>query len=141
MLIVIGTVIQDVVADAMSTEVVSRARRRRQRPAGGRGARRARHGPGARPPCAVGSAFWRSPDYPAGSPQCFARETVFLLGLIVPAISVIGVLLIRSETSERRPLDWRILGGGMAFGRVVLALALGGRAVRTGVDLRRSRWR
>ena len=24
------------------------------------------------------------------------------------------------------PIDWRILGGGLAFGAVVLALALGG---------------
>jgi hypothetical protein len=29
------------------------------------------------------------------------------------------------ETAERRPIDWRILGGGLAFGTVVLALALG----------------
>ena len=36
-----------------------------------------------------------------------------------------GVLLIRSETSERRPLDWRILGGGLAFGGAILAIALG----------------
>ena len=42
-----------------------------------------------------------------------ARETVFLLGLMVPAISVTGVLLISFETTERRPLDWRILGGGI----------------------------
>ena len=37
-----------------------------------------------------------------------------------------GVLLIRSETTERRPLDWRILGGGLALGVVILVLALGG---------------
>ena len=54
------------------------------------------------------------------------RETVFLIGLVVPAISVTGVLLIRSETSERRPIDWRILGGGLAFGAVVALLGLGG---------------
>jgi hypothetical protein len=53
------------------------------------------------------------------------REMVFLLGLVVPAGSVIGVLLIKSETSERRPLDWRMLGGGIAFGVAILALALG----------------
>jgi hypothetical protein len=57
-----------------------------------------------------------------------ARETVFLLGLIVPAVSIIGVLLIESETSERRPLDWRILGGGLGLGAVILGLALGGAA-------------
>jgi hypothetical protein len=55
----------------------------------------------------------------------FGRETVFLLGLLVPAVSVTGVLLIRAETSERRPLDWRILGGGIAFGVAILALGLG----------------
>jgi hypothetical protein len=55
-----------------------------------------------------------------------ARETVFLLGLGIPGISTLGALLIRSESSERRSIDWRILGGGVGFGIVVLALALGG---------------
>jgi hypothetical protein len=44
----------------------------------------------------------------------------------VPAISVTGVLLIQSETTERRPIDWRILGGGLAFGAVVILLGVGG---------------
>ncbi|MCZ7642825.1 MAG: hypothetical protein M5U33_09070 [Pseudorhodoplanes sp.] len=51
---------------------------------------------------------------------------MFLLGLLIPALSVTGVLLIRSETQERRPIEWRILGGGLAFGATVVALALGG---------------
>jgi hypothetical protein len=54
-----------------------------------------------------------------------SRETVFLLGLVVPAVSVIGVLLVKSETNERRAIDWRILGGGSALGLVILVLALG----------------
>lgn len=55
------------------------------------------------------------------------RETVFLLGLVIPAISALGVLLIRSESSERRPIDWRILGGGgIGFGVILLAVTLGG---------------
>ena len=124
MLIVIGTVIQDVVADAMSTEVVAR------RDAAGT----------PRPEEAVradlgmvqvigrlslsfgilavaGLSGWLA--------SALTRETVFLLGLVVPAASVIGVLLIGLETSERRPLDWRILGGGIAFGAAILGLALG----------------
>ena len=135
MLIVIGTVIQDVVADAMSTEVVAR------RDAAGT----------PRPEEAVradlgmvqvigrlslsfgilavaGLSGWLA--------SALTRETVFLLGLAVPAVSVIGVLLIGLETSERRPLDWRILGGGIAFGAAILGLALGIRSVRTRADLR-----
>ena len=64
MLIVIGTVVQVTVADAMGAG--ARARRR-QCPAGRLSPRRARHGPGNRPPGAVGgilavagaSAGWR----------------------------------------------------------------------------------
>ena len=94
--------------------------------------------PGRRKRCAPSSAWCRCigrlalsagilavAGLPAGSAGIFGRETVFLFGLIVPAISVAGVLLIRAETSERRPIDWRILGGGIAFGAAILALALG----------------
>ncbi len=69
------------------------------------------------------------------------RETVFLLGLIVPAISLTGVLLIRLETSERRPIDWRILGGGIAFGAAVLALAVGSVPFGQELIFVVSRWR
>jgi hypothetical protein len=125
MLIVIGIVIQDVVADAMSTEVVSRLD-----PAGN-----------ARPEqdiraelgmvqvlgrLALGIGILAVAGLSGWLAQFLSRETVFLIGLVVPAISVLGVLLIRSETSEKRPIDWRILGGGIAFGSGVLALALGG---------------
>jgi len=55
----------------------------------------------------------------------FSRETVFLLGLAVPALSVTGSLLIRVEPTESRPVDWRLLGGGFAFGATVLAISLG----------------
>ena len=124
MLIVVGTVVQDVVADAMSTEVVAR------RDAGGN----------ARPEDAVRAelgmvqvigrlALSAGMLAVAGLSGWLAsileRETVFLVGLLVPAASAFGVLLIRSETSERRAPDWRILGGGMAFGIAILALAFG----------------
>jgi hypothetical protein len=57
--------------------------------------------------------------------KILGRETVFLLGLAVPAISVTGVFLIRLEAGRPRPVDWRVLGGGIAFGAAVLILALG----------------
>jgi BT1 family len=124
LLIVVGTVIQDVVADAMSTEVVSR-----------------RDGAGNSLPekevraelgmvqvigrLALSLGILAVAGLSGWLASVLDRETVFLVGLAVPAVSVIGVLLIRSETSERRPLDWRILGGGAAFGAAILVLALG----------------
>jgi hypothetical protein len=123
LLTVTGAVLQDVVADAMSTEVVPRSN-----PDGT-----------PRPKAEI--------DHDLGMVQVLGRlalslgvfsvaglagwlakflsyETVFLLGVIVPVISVSGALLVRLETSERRPTDWRILGGGIVFGLFVTALAL-----------------
>ena len=125
MLIVIGIVIQDVVADAMSTEVVSRVD-----PAGNV---RPEHDIRAElgmvqvlGRLALGIGILAVAGLSGWLAQFLSRETVFLIGLVVPAISVLGVLLIRSELNERQPIDWRILGGGIGFGAVVLAVALGG---------------
>ncbi len=122
MLMVIGTVIQDVVADAMSTEIVPRfddAGRLRPkeelRAELGMVQVLGRLALSFGILAVAGASGWLA--------SFLARETVFLLGLVMPVISVTGVLLIRSETAERRPIDWRILGGGLAFGCAVLALA------------------
>jgi BT1 family len=125
MLIVVGTVIQDVVADAMSTEVVPR------------------EGPGgnALPPneiraelgmvqvlgrIALSIGILAVAGLSGWLAELLNREKVFLVGLVVPVISTVAALLIRSESNERRPLDWRILGGGIGFGIVVISVALGG---------------
>ncbi len=55
-----------------------------------------------------------------------SRQAVFLLGLVVPVISIAGVFLRGHETTEIRPIDWRILGGGIVFGAVVAVLGIGG---------------
>lgn len=121
LLLVTGTVLQDVVADAMSTEVVVRTN-----PDGS-----------SRPQAEI--------DHDLGMVQVLGRlslslgifltaglsgwiaqhtsyENVFLIGLIVPAISASGAALVRLDTSESRPTDWRILSAGLAFGAVVTAL-------------------
>ena len=125
MLIVLGTVIQDVVADAMSTEVVPRV------DADGK----PRPDDEVRAELGMVQVLGRLSLslgilVVAGLSGVLAfllpRETVFLIGLVVPAISVVGVLMIQFETSERRPIDWRILGGGLVFGAAVAALGLGG---------------
>jgi hypothetical protein len=125
MLIVLGTVIQDVVADAMSTEVVKRSDATgKERPE-----------PEIRAELGMVQVLGRIALSAgilavAGMSGLLAsflpRETVFLIALVVPAISVMGVLLIQSETTERRPIDWRIMGGGIAFGATVALLGLGG---------------
>ena len=121
LLIVIGTLIQDVVADAMSTECVART--------DAAGNPRPEHDVRAElgmvqvlGRLALSFGILAVAGLSGWLAGFLGRPTVFLIGLIVPAISVVGVLLIRSETAERRPLDWRILGGGLAFGAVVIAL-------------------
>jgi BT1 family len=124
MLMVIGVVIQDVVADAMSTEVVVRRDAAgHERPDGDVKAELGmvqvlgRLALSAGILAVAGLSGWLA--------SMFSREEVFLMGLSVPVVSVIGVLLIRVETTERRPLDWRILGGGLAFGAAIVGLGLG----------------
>ena len=125
LLIVIGTVIQDVVADAMSTEVVSRV-----------------DATGAEKPesevkselgmvqvlgrLSLSAGIVAVAGLSGVLAGLFGRETVFLIGLIIPLISISGMFLIEHEKAAPRPIDWRILGGGLAFGAAVLTLALGG---------------
>jgi hypothetical protein len=125
LLIVVGTVIQDVVADAMSTEVVPRV-----------------DATGAEKPesevkselgmvqvlgrLALSAGIVAVAGLSGVLAGLFGRETVFLLGLVIPLISISGMFLIEHEKAAPRPIDWRILGGGLAFGAAVLALALGG---------------
>ena len=125
LLIVVGTVIQDVVADAMSTEVVSRV-----------------DATGAEKPesevkselgmvqvlgrLSLSAGIVAVAGLSGVLAGLFGRETVFLIGLVIPVISISGVLLIKQEKAAPRPIDWRILGGGLVFGAAVLALALGG---------------
>ncbi|MBM3528389.1 MAG: folate/biopterin family MFS transporter [Alphaproteobacteria bacterium] len=125
LLIVIGTVIQDVVADAISTEVVAR------RDADGN------ERPDADVRAELGMvqvlgrlALSAGIVAVAGISGWLAfivdRQTVFLIGLVIPVVSVTGAFLRGIETRERRAIDWRILGGGLAFGATVLVLGVGG---------------
>src|SRR5262245_32297615 len=118
LLLVMGTVIQDVVADAMSTEVVPR----HDAAGNERPDHKVRTELGmvqvlgrlavlAGVLSVAGLSGWLA--------NFMRRQDVFLLGLIVPTISVAGVFMHGTETKERRPIDWRILGGGIAFGMVV----------------------
>lgn len=124
MLIAIGTVVQDVVADAMSTEVVARTDARgRERPDNdvrvelGMVQVLGRLAVSGGVLAVAGLSGWL-----AGT---MSRQSVFLIGLVIPAISVAGVFLRGAETVGRRPIDWRILGGGIVFGAIVVILGVG----------------
>jgi MFS family permease len=124
LIMVVGLVVQDVVADAMSTEVVAR-----------------HDASGAPRPkeevdrelgmvqvlgrLALSLGAFITAGLGGWLAAMFSYSTVFLIGLVVPAISVTGALMVRLETPERRPIDWKILGGGIAFGAFVLAVGLG----------------
>lgn len=119
---VTGIVLQDVVADAMSTEVVARVE-----PDGT-----------PRPQAdidrdlgmvqvlgrlALALGIFSTAGLAGYLAQTLPYATVFLIGLVVPAMSVSGALLVRLESSESRPTDWRILGGGIAFGIAIIVLS------------------
>jgi MFS family permease len=122
---VVGVVLQDVTADAMSTEVVSR-----ETPDGtprdpkdinrdlGMVQVLGRLALSLGMVAVAGLAGWLA--------SVFSYETVFLCGLVIPLISISGALMIEIKTPETRPVDWRILGGGIAFGATVATLAITG---------------
>lgn len=125
LLSVTGVVLQDVVADAMSTEVVSRVNEDgTPRPQAdvdrdlgmvqvlGR--------------LALSAGIFTVAGLAGYLAQVLPYHVVFLIGLIVPVISISGALLVNLETSEQRPIDWRILGGGIAFGAGVTLLGVVG---------------
>lgn len=119
---VVGVVIQDVAADAMSTEVV------------------ARENPDGTPRdkdevdrelgmvqvlgrLALSFGIFLVAGLAGWIAGLYSYSTVFLFGLVIPVISVSGALLIRLKPVEIGTIDWRILGGGLVYGAFVLVLA------------------
>lgn len=122
---VLGVVIQDVAADAMSTEVVDRVN------------------PDGTPRSkeeidydlamvqvlgrlAMSAGMFLVAGLGGILAAIFQPATVFMIGLVVPAISITGALLVKTDSSEGRPIDWPVLGGGLGFGAFVTALGLSG---------------
>ena len=125
MLMVIGVVLQDVVADAMSTEVVDRTDATGQ-PRPDATVRTELGMVQVMGRLALSTGILAVAGLSGLLAEVMPRQDVFLLGLIIPVISITGVFLRGTEKVEIRPIDWRVLGGGIAFGAVVVALGLGG---------------
>jgi len=128
LLLVLGTVLQDVVADAMTTEVVDRTN-----PDGS-----ARDDAVVRAELGMVQLLGRMSlslgilsvaGLSGWLAQFLPRETVFLIALVIPGLTLVAALLAHDEAHARQApaphmRDWRILGGGLAFGATVVALAL-----------------
>lgn len=124
LLVVVGSVIQEVVADAMSPAVVVRTNADGSpRPAADIRADLAMVEVLARLTYSIG-AF--AVGFLAGVlAKTLSYQTVFLLGLVVPALSVGGALLVRfQDAGSTRLLDWRIFGGGIALAATATLLGL-----------------
>jgi BT1 family len=119
---VIGVVIQDVAADAMSTEVVAR-----ENPDGSpRDKQEVDRELGmvqVLGRLALSFGIFLVAGIAGWIAGIYTYSTVFLVGLIIPVISVSGALLIELKPVERGTIDWRILGGGIVYGAFVLTLA------------------
>jgi MFS family permease len=123
LLIVLGTVVQDVVADAMSTEVVPR------NDANGiaRGADEIRAELGmvqVLGRLALSAGIVAVAGLSGWIAAIFSREQVFLIGLAVPTLTLLAAFLASEKNLERQPIDWRILIGGISFGAAVVAIGL-----------------
>ena len=115
---VIGVVLQDVVADAMSVEVVERKGRS---PADiehdltmvqllGR--------------LAVSFAMFLVIGLGGWLAHIYSFQTMYLLTLIIPVVSVSGCLLVQLDHSPVKPIKPIILFGGIAFGAWIILMGL-----------------
>lgn len=120
MLIVVGTVLQDVVADAMSTEVVLRTNEKGEPKTEkeiltelgmvqvlGR--------------LSLSIGILSVAGLSGLMAKYISRETVFISALVVPLISITGALFVNLEPALPRPLNWKFLGSGLIFGTTILA--------------------
>lgn len=120
---VFGVVLQDVVADAMTTEVVERTNPDGTAPAEsdietdlamvqilGR--------------LALSFGLFSVAGLSGYLASRLPTHVVYLIGLVVPVISVIGAALVRPMKVTPRPLDRKLLGAGLAFGMFVVTLGL-----------------
>lgn len=115
---VIGTVLQDVVADAMSVEVVERV---------GRSQKEITHDLAMVQllgRISLSLAMFLVAGLSGWLAYHVSYQTMFLLGLIIPLISISGSLLVRIEASAIKPINWQILGGGLVFAIFVVVMGI-----------------
>jgi hypothetical protein len=114
---VIGFVLQDVVADTMSTEVVDRTQPKEE----------------IEKELAMVQILGRLALAIAGVSvaglggwlaEIYSYETMFKLGLFIPVLSLIGVFFVRLEGVKKTPLNPKIFFGGIAFAVFVVTIGM-----------------
>ena len=119
-----GFVIQDVTADTMSTEVVDRRGKTKSQIQAEVGMVQVLGR------IALSGAIFLTAGLGGILAQYFEYSTVFWMGLVIPAISVLGALFVRLEktTDPIIPkIDWKIFGGGLFF--AVFSVVLGASSI------------
>jgi len=110
---VVGFVLQDVVADTMSTEVVDRTKSReiveRELAMVQVLGRLALSISGF---IVAGLGGWLA--------QIFSYETIFEISLFVPILSIVGVSIVKLDVAKSSPIDCKILCGGLLFAVFVI---------------------
>jgi len=110
---VIGFVLQDVVADAMSTEVVDRNQPKEE-------VERELAMVQVLGRLALSIAGFMVAGLGGWLAQILSYETIFKISLIIPIISIIGVSIIKLDTPAPTKIDCKILCGGLVFAGFVV---------------------
>lgn len=116
LIIVSAMVLQDVVADAMSVDVVARK---------GKSTTEIEHELAmvqVLGRLALGSALFLVSGLGGWMAHYLSYQTIYLLTLVIPLISISGCLLVKLERPPRKPISPSILFGGLLFGCIVIAL-------------------
>ena len=112
---VVGFVIQDVVADTMSTEVIDQTQSEEEK-------------------CkelamiqvlarlSLGIAVFAVAGIKGWLAQIYSYETMFTISLFIPVLSIIGVSLVRLNPVESSPLNKEIFFGGFIFAAFVIII-------------------
>lgn len=122
---VLGFVLQDVIADTMSTEVVERTN-----PDGTARLQAEVDADLAQVQWLGRIALMIAGTLVAGLggwlADIYSYETMFKLALFIPLLSVVGAIFVRLNETPRTPINWWVLGGGLTFGAFVVMTKFSG---------------
>lgn len=112
---VVGFVMQDVVADTMSTEVVDKTQSDEE-------IRKELAMIQVLARLSLGIAVFTVAGLKGWLAQIYSYETMFKISLFIPVLSIIGVSFVRLNPVERSPLNKEIFFGGFLFAAFVVLL-------------------